>query len=241
MTKALQVMLDKQLAEAGISVVFLLATGSLVDSSPEETAAQWQDTQQTVRQEHNLKSLLTHPHLRGYRELHRHFDVPDSLLTPSPESLLRILFERGSLNSLGTLVDIYNSISLMHLISIGGHDADKLGEHLSLGRNHDSVRFRPLGQKKKITLPANEYSYRTAEDRAICRLECRQANDTKIRPESTTWLFILQGNRRVPDSGLFSASEDLINALRKRCTDFDSDKCLLCPDKLTSRLVVSPV
>ena len=238
MSHTIRLSLESELAEAGVSVAFVLASGEIKNGAAESSSALWRQTQTSLIEIHERDKLLAHPHLRGYHALHERFNVSDPELTPSPESLLRLLFEKKTLRSLGTIVDIYNSISLQYLISIGGHNAQQLGGELKLAVNHEPVRFRPLGQKKKITLPTHEYSYRTTDDRAVCRLECRQANETKIKEDTAVWLFILQGNAQIEPHKLLASSEILTAELAARSSNFRYQRCLLKAGTLDGKLSI---
>ena len=238
MSHTIKLSLGSDLAEAGISVLFVLAAGELNSGAAESAAKLWRDAQASIMQHHTSEELLAHSHLAGYRALHDRFRITEPQLIPSPESLLRILFEEKALRSLGTIVDIYNSISVQHLLSVGGHNARKLGAELKLAINQDGVRFRPLGQKKKITLPPHEYSYRTDAERVICRLECRQANDTKIKEDTTMWLFILQGNAQIEREKLLAGGAALTAALAPRISNFRCHQCLLGTGSLQGNLSI---
>jgi len=174
MKKSIHVNLDPALAQRGISVVFMLAQGRLSSRAEEVLSQNWLRVQTEFRAAHRLATVLNHPHLEAYRKLHLGLGMSDSNLVPSPESLIRKLFQTDRLQSLGPTVDLYNSISLQHLVSIGAHAAEKLGGRVSLAMNNSEIRFRPLGQKKKLSLPANEYSYQTENNRALCRLEWKK-------------------------------------------------------------------
>ncbi len=212
--KSINVNLDSALAQSGISVVFMLAQGRLSSHAEEVLSQNWLRVQTKFRAVHTLATVLNHPHLEAYRKLHSGLGISESNIVPSPESLIRKLFQTERLQSLGPIVDLYNSISLQHLVSIGAHDAEKLGGRVSLAMNNSEIRFRPLGQKKKLSLPANEYSYQTENNRAICRLECKQANETKLRPDTNSWFFILQGNQNIGPDILAEACESLTQLLK---------------------------
>ena len=235
MYKSIELSLDRLLAEQGIKVLFILATGVIRDESATLCLDAWQDAQASLDPE----TALSHAHLLGYRQLHKQFQVDDESLIPAPESLIRLSLERGGLRSFGPIVDLYNTISLNHLISAGAHDADQLGNSVELTKNRGGEKFRPLGQKKKLPLPGNEYSYKTDLRRPICRLECKQANETKLRENTSKWLFILQGNDKITSGALQNASRDLTNKLEALTVDCRWDSKLLGPETLNAQLKIA--
>ena len=235
MTKLLSVSIDQELADRGVSVIFALATGKLRTGTAAQGEKLWRKAQHDI----DLSTVFAHPHLRAYRDLHHQFGIDDPALIPSPESLIHAFKEKGVLHSLGPIIDFYNSISLNHLISIGAHDADKLGRCVKLSKNKGSEKFRPLNQKKKILLPANEYSYKTDCSRAVCRLECKQAHETKLRENTTRWLFILQGNCNITGEALLNASNDLMMLISPFAAGFQWEQQLLGKISLHGQLEVS--
>ena len=235
MRKTIDLRLDPVVADAGVNVYFLLATGSVRDEASTRSLIAWNDAQASIRPE----TTLVHPYLRGYRNLHRHFKVEDESLLPAPESLIKRYLDLGSLRSFGAIIDLYNTVSLNHLISAGAHDADQLGNVVELTRNLGVEKFRPLGQKKKVTLPANEYSYKTDLGRPICRLECKQGNDTKLRDTTENWLFILQGNAEISPTALQAAGRDLVGKLQEMTVKCRWDSELLDSDKLDGQLGIA--
>ena len=100
-------------------------------------------------------------------------------------------------------------------------------------------RFKPLGQKKKIALPASEYAYVTDDHEVICRLECKQCQRSKIKPDTTRWFFILQGNGRINELTIHAAQERLLQKLRNGLVvDLRYDAALLSERRLAADLVV---
>lgn len=235
MHKSIDLSLDRVLAEQGINVLFILATGVIREEAAALSLTAWQDAQASI----NPKTAIDHAHLLGYRKLHKQCQVDDESLIPAPESLIKIYLEQGSLRSFGPIIDLYNTVSLNHLISAGAHDADQLGNSVELTMNRGGEKFRPLGQKKKLPLPGNEYSYKTDMGRPICRLECKQANETKLRENTSKWLFILQGNAEITSAALQNASRDLINKLEALTVDCRWDSALLGAETLNAQLKIT--
>ncbi|MEM7466239.1 MAG: phenylalanine--tRNA ligase beta subunit-related protein [Pseudomonadota bacterium] len=235
MTAPITFSLDQFLAEAGVSVAFVYASGEPTDAL-NEGAKIWRAAQQAITNMPAPEALLQHSHIRGYRLLHDKCGVSDPALIPSPESLITLLLSAGELRSIDPIVDLYNAISLKHLVSVGAHDADKLGGELSLSMNSGEERFLPIGQKKKITLPRGEYSYKALNQKPVCRLECKQSNETKLRPESKRWVFILQGNEKLGADVLQSATDDLLDLLDRHWANLSAAQSILHLQNLVATL-----
>ena len=163
-----------------------------------------------------LADLANHPHLKGYRELHRLFGIEDPSLVPSPESLYAILFKHGDLRTINPIVDIYNYVALKHRLSCGAHDIDQLNGRIQLIQTTGDELFKPLGKAAERAVPEGEYAYVDGANRVICRLECKQAEHSAVSETTTNVAIIVQGNAAIPVSVIENAMIE-IKSLLQRC------------------------
>ena len=106
-----------------------------------------------------------------------------------------MLFKHGALRSINRVVDIYNHVSLKYRISIGAHDPAALGGTLRLAFASGDERFLPLGRKRTQPVLCGEYAYLDGAGEVVCRLECRQAEHTRVTPRTRAAVSIVQGFR----------------------------------------------
>ena len=142
-----------------------------------------------------MEALSNDPMIRHYRALHTALDLPAAPPTPAPESLFGVLFKHGALRSINRVVDIYNHVSLKYRISIGAHDRAALRGTLRLALVSGDERFLPLGGKRTQPVARGEYAYLDGAGEVVCRLECRQAEHTRVTPGTRAAVFIVQGFR----------------------------------------------
>ena len=237
MSEPINFSLQSRLADMGMCVTFVYATGK-PNAESLMCTKYWQLAQRKIMDLDDPGALLQHPHILGYRALHKTCGVSDPNLVPSPESLITLLLKAGELRSIEPIVDLYNAVSLNHLISIGAHDAAKLGGELRLSMNSGGERFQPIGQKKKITLPAEEYSYKAADHKPVCRLECKQSNESKLRADTKRWVFILQGNENIDGTVLETAATELLYLVQSHWADVRTAQATLDSQNLTATLLL---
>ena len=65
-----------------------------------------------------------HPHIASWRELYRSFGTKPGDYRPSAEALIRRAIKTGELPTINAAVDIYNLVSVKHIIPMGGFDTD---------------------------------------------------------------------------------------------------------------------
>ena len=161
--------------------------------------------------------LSQDPTLLGFEISHKKIGSSNQKLIASPQSLISILLRKGSLPCINLLVDIYNCISIESRLSLGAHDIDKLQNNVTLRIADGTEKFIPLGKSKAEKVSAGEYCYIDGNDTVICRLECRQADATKISLNTKNALVIVQGNE--------NTSGEYINGVMKRLIDLITSYC----------------
>ena len=131
--------------------------------------------------------------------------------------MLGVFLKYGSLAPINLAVDIYNCVSLESLLSLGAHDIDKLRGNISLRLTDGSERFTPLGKEREERVPAGEYAYVEEGGEVLCRLECRQAERTKVMMESRHCFYMIQGNGNTEAEYIMAAVDKLVELTKKYC------------------------
>lgn len=131
-------------------------------------------------------------------ELHsifRQVGVNPRRLQPSCERLVQLALKKCAIPAINNLVDAYNLVSLRWSCSLGAHDLDRLAPPVELRFLSGDEVFVPLGSREPETFGRGEFGYVDAENRMICRLDVRQAEFSKITPETTDVLLIVGATR----------------------------------------------
>jgi DNA/RNA-binding domain of Phe-tRNA-synthetase-like protein len=155
--------------------------------------------------------------LDGFRKLHSSIGRSNRKFVSSTEYLLKTYIRRGYIPVKNLAVDIYNVISLETLLSIGAHDVDKVEGDINFKMTDGSEKFLPLGSKKIKQVPRGEYCYIDNNSEIICRMECKQAEKTKIEEISRNCVFIVQGNEYTSREFVIATLEKLIIMIKLYC------------------------
>jgi DNA/RNA-binding domain of Phe-tRNA-synthetase-like protein len=152
--------------------------------------------------------------IAGWREAYRQFGVKASSYPCSVEALLRRASKGGptSLPRVNRLVDLYNAISLRHVLPIGGEDLDRLNGELSLrfatGQEHSDVADRPDGSASAPR--PGEVIW--ADDLGVTcrRWNWRQGRRTRLAEATTNAYFIVEAlTPATPEADLDAAVFEL--------------------------------
>ena len=123
--------------------------------------------------------------------------------------------ERRSINA---LVDIYNIISLRHMLPLGGEDLDKVSGNVTLclaEANEAPVTL--LGDKEARPPHAGEVIYKDNVS-AICRrFNWHEADRAKLEKETKNALLVIEGLPPATKADVAKATEELKALVEKYC------------------------
>jgi DNA/RNA-binding domain of Phe-tRNA-synthetase-like protein len=132
--------------------------------------------------------IATYPAIAPWREAYRSFGVKPAKQRSSIENLLRSAVA-GHVRSINPLVDLYNTVSLRHLLPCGGEDLRAIAGDIRLTRAAGGEHFVPLGSAEPQPPQPGEVIYRD-DSGVICRAwNWREAERTKLT-EATTDAFL---------------------------------------------------
>jgi DNA/RNA-binding domain of Phe-tRNA-synthetase-like protein len=151
-------------------------------------------------------------HVEQWREAYRSFGAKPQRTRPSVEALLRRVAPNGQgLPRIDRVTDVYNAISLAHVVPIGGEDRHAYAGPARLVRADGSEPFEIVkdGQPAVEHPEPGEVVWR--DDRGITcrRWNWRQCTRTRITDATTSALFILDGLAAIGVAGLSAAADAL--------------------------------
>jgi DNA/RNA-binding domain of Phe-tRNA-synthetase-like protein len=155
--------------------------------------------------------------LAAFREIYRSAGVGRARARPGLERLLGLALERGDLPAVNNVVDVYNLLSLGHLVSVGAHDLETLALPVRLTLARGGERYVPLGRRESETLGRGEFAYLDAEDRVICRLDVRQADFSKVTERTRRVLMIIEGTAAHDPRALETAFDEAARLMAAHC------------------------
>jgi DNA/RNA-binding domain of Phe-tRNA-synthetase-like protein len=158
-----------------------------------------------------------HPHIASWREIYRSFGTKPSDYRPSAEALVRRTIKTGKLPVINTAVDLYNVVSVKHIIPMGGFDADKVEGDIYLRVSDGGETFTPLGASKQEETYSGEVVY--ADDARILtrRWNFRDADETKITSETRNLVMFIDASPEIKLENVESALDELLHLLEDAC------------------------
>ncbi|MEU6769077.1 phenylalanine--tRNA ligase beta subunit-related protein [Streptomyces sp. NPDC046853] len=155
------------------------------------------------------------PHMAAWRATYTAFGAKPSRTRNSAEALAKRALAEGGLPRINTLVDVYNAISVAHLIPVGGEDLDHIKGGMRLVRATGTEDFVTMaGGERTVEHPdAGEVVWCDDEGVTCRRWNWRQGPRTRLTEESVNAIFLLEGMG--PDSGAEAAGDELAELIEK--------------------------
>jgi DNA/RNA-binding domain of Phe-tRNA-synthetase-like protein len=163
-------------------------------------------------------AIAEHPHIAPWREAYRKFGAKPKDHPSSIENLVRRVLKGQPLPAINPLVDLYNTISLRHLVPVGGEDLDRIEGDVLLaiaGAGEPPVLL--LGEAAARPPKAGEVIYK--DDRgAICRRwNWKEADRTKLTAATQHVFLVIEGLPPVGRELVERACEELAALVREHC------------------------
>ncbi|WP_405560206.1 phenylalanine--tRNA ligase beta subunit-related protein [Streptomyces canus] len=157
------------------------------------------------------------PHMAAWREVYTAFGSKPSRTRNSAEALAKRALSDAGLPRINLLVDLYNAISVAHLVPVGGEDLDRIRGGMRLVRATGDEDFVTVaGGEEAVEHPdAGEVIWRDEEGVTCRRWNWRQGPRTRLTEETVSGVFLLEGMAPMPLADMETAAAELAELLEK--------------------------
>ncbi|WP_055699781.1 MULTISPECIES: B3/B4 domain-containing protein [Streptomyces] len=215
MTLTLTVSDDVRALAPGFTHVAVEAHGLVNGPSTDATSELLDDAARRLAVRLDGRAPHEDPHMAAWRAVYTAFGSKPSRTRNSAEALAKRALADGGLPRINTLVDVYNAISVAHLIPVGGEDLDliKGGMRLVRAAGDEDFVTAAAGERVVEHPDAGEVVWCDDEGVTCRRWNWRQGPRTRLTEESVNAIFLLEGMG--PDAGLEAAGAELAELLEK--------------------------
>ncbi|WP_407289187.1 B3/4 domain-containing protein [Streptomyces sp. BP-8] len=160
------------------------------------------------------------PHIAAWRAAYGAFGSKPSRTRNSAEALAKRALADG-LPRINRLVDLYNAISVAHLVPVGGEDLDRIQGGMRLVRATGDEPFATAAGGAEIVEYPDSGEVVWCDDEGVTcrRWNWRQGVRTRLTEDSVSALFLLERMAPMTLDELSSAGAELAEALQKACPD----------------------
>ena len=220
--KVLQAFLDGGAVDAAVFALrpdyraMLLAVDGLVPGPSDQTSDSLLQAAETaaaeVLRDRPVDQL---PHVAAWREAYRAFGAKPQRTRTSLEALLRRAV--SGLPRVNRLTDLYNAVSVLHQIPLGGEDLSRYTGAPRLVRATGKEPFDTVVDGDVVFEHPDPGEVVWCDDAGVTcrRWNWRQARRTQLSDDTTAALFILDALDPMTDEALHAAADDLVAHLAR--------------------------
>jgi DNA/RNA-binding domain of Phe-tRNA-synthetase-like protein len=149
-------------------------------------------------------------HVAAWRDAYRAFGAKPQRTRNSLEALLRRT--ASGLPRVNRLTDLYNAVSVLHQVPVGGEDLTRYTGAPRLVRAAGDEPFDTVADGVEVVEHPDPGEVVWCDEAGVTcrRWNWRQARRTRLRDETTAALFILDALGPMSDEALHTATEDLV-------------------------------
>jgi DNA/RNA-binding domain of Phe-tRNA-synthetase-like protein len=154
------------------------------------------------------------PHVAAWREAYRAFGAKPQRTRNSLEALLRRA--ESGLPRVNSLTDLYNAISVLRQVPLGGEDLSAYNGAPRLLRARGTEAFETVADGEPVVEHPEPGEVVWCDDAGVTcrRWNWRQGRRTQLAPDTTSALFILDALGPMSDEQLTAAADELVDHLR---------------------------
>jgi len=162
--------------------------------------------------------IIEHPHIATWREAYRRFGAKPKDYPSSVENISRRVLNGARIGHINNLVSLYNTISLRHIVPVGGEDLDQItGDVLLTKAGSGEPAIHLLGEKEAHAPRAGEIFYKD-DIGAVCRRwNWKEADRTKLTQDTRNAFLVIEALPPVDRGIVETAIQELAALVRHYC------------------------
>ncbi|WP_371657848.1 B3/4 domain-containing protein [Streptomyces sp. NBC_00280] len=217
MTLTLTVSDEVRTLAPGFTHVAIEAYGLVNGPSTDASSALLDDAARRLAVRLDGRAPHEDPHMVAWRDAYTAFGSKPSRTRNSAEALARRALTEAGLPRINVLVDLYNAISVAHLVPVGGEDLDRIRGGMRLVRATGAEDFVTVaGGEETVEHPdAGEVVWCDDAGVTCRRWNWRQGPRTRLTEETTSAIFLLECLSPMTAAESEAASAELAELLEK--------------------------
>jgi lysyl-tRNA synthetase class 2 len=194
-----------------------IAKGIDNSDSPDKLWDLIRDRQKTIRGTMSSDTLSQYPRIATWRQAYSAFGAKPKKYKSSVESLYRMVLKGIDLRPINAIVDIYNYISLKHMVPLGGDDTSRIEGNIELRFAEEGERFQALNSEEVELTKYGEVIYADEIDVLCRRWNWRECDKTKMSEATKEAMLVVEGLPPVGRGDVETIAEELCRLVQTFC------------------------
>jgi len=175
------------------------------------------EKEREIRENYDTETLSQDPKIDSWRKAYSSFGAKPKKYKSSVESLYRMILKGLDLRHINKIVDLYNYISIKHMIPAGGDDMEKVDGDIILKFAIGDEPFTALNSTEMETVKEGEVVYADSKEVLCRRWNWRECDKTKMTEETKDVILVVEALPPVTREELEEVEEDLSRLITEYC------------------------
>lgn len=185
--------------------------------SDEKIAHLLKEIENLIKLDFIPEKLAQHPMISPWRTAYSEFGAKPSKYNSSVEALMKRILKGQEIPKINKAVDIYNYLSLKHLIPMGADDLDKIDGDITLKLADGAEVFIPLNSDEVEHPDKGEVIYKDHRNVLCRRWNWRDCDKTKITENTKNIILYVEGLPPVTKKKLTEVCKEMAEVITTFC------------------------
>ncbi len=177
----------------GLNLGLLVVKGIDNKGEAPEVITLIREREEEIRQKFQKDKLSENPKIASWRAAYSSFGAKPKKYKCSVENLYRMILNSIELKHYSKLVDIYNYISIKHMVPLGGDDISKVEGDIRLTIAKGAEPFTELNTDETKNPREGEVVYMDDKEVLCRRWNWRECDKTKMTESTTSASLVIEG------------------------------------------------
>ena len=173
--------------------------------------------QKMIKQNFQKETLSENPKIDAWRKAYSSFGAKPKKYKCSVENLYRMILDDIDLKHINKLVDIYNYISIKHLVPVGGDDLDKVEGNITLTFAKGDEVFNRLNSEESAFPHQGEVIYKDDKEVLCRRWNWRESDKSKMTEHTKNVSLVVEGLPPLTKDEIQKIIAELASLVKKYC------------------------
>ncbi|MBC8495606.1 hypothetical protein H8D36_05615 [archaeon] len=200
-----------------VKIGVLVAKNIDNSGSDAKLTSELRSVEEDVRSKLDVQTLVDNSKISDWRKAYSAFGSKPKTYKNSVEALIRRVLKGDELPDINKIVNIYNLISLKHILPAGGDDIDKVDGDVTLTIAKGGENFTLLGSLQEEVADEGEVIYQDNKEVLCRRWNWRECDKTKMTVETKNVCIVLEALESTTKEELSVALEELKEKVETFC------------------------
>ena len=201
----------------GLHIGLVIVKGIDNKGENQEVLDLLKQVQEDIKANFEKEKLSENPKIGEWRKAYSSFGAKPKKYKCSVENLYRMVLDGIELKHINKIVDIYNYVSLKHLLPCGGDDLDHIDGNITLTFAKGDEPFKQLNTEELKNPQEGEVTYQDDKEVLCRRWNWRECDKSKMTEQTKNVTLVVEGLSPFSKEEIQFILDELAELVKKYC------------------------